>query len=823
MMANDTEGILSSNQVLEAADFGDGVDGDYARWVAELEESRKDMERRGFFKNARKAIQVYSAQGVGDGAVEAKYNIWWSYLSLILDTIFARPPKPVVKSNPGFSDAKVAYRAEAILSRNLEKYITNTDSKFFKRASRAVFDFMTTGRGQMWPRYTVTEGKPERIDLQPGNTPPEGAEIQKDKKGEFYLSPVISNEGIEVDYVPWTDYRESVSRTADETRWKAKRSFLTKSSVKDKFDATIANELKYSSKFAGSKEDGSDTEDVRHQIYRRAEIWEIHDLEKGEIVFISPEYKKPIKVMKKEDGLKDFFGAPEAMCSTLTNESTIPTCDYKIFCYLIDKIDETTRRIGWIEKAIKVVGIYDSKINLKDIFANMDTAMIPYEEWQAIAEAGGFDGVTDFIPIEQFLKALDALKVQLGDYKTNFYEISGYLELTHEDPEGKSAAERQADALFTNPRTQKRQKEIIRFMRDVVAIVAELICKNFEPEKMLEVAGFATQPPQMPQLPPPPPPPPPAMPGPDGAMPEPPAPPPPDPQMVRFQEESDDFQLSMSAIELLKNDVRRDFSLEIETDSTIAVNDRLEKRDRIEFSNMSGQFFQAMQNMIAAGGEFVESACETFLFNLDAFRVARPIEDKLKADLEKYKQAKANPAPPPKDLRIEIAEKTFEVNMKKLELQAQVSQAEMGQKANDSQMKFQGKMDELQMKNQQFMQELQASFQKTMQDAQIRIQALETQIQIAEINKGTTITAAQIKAAQVAEGEASMAELGAQTEVAKASIKAKADIQKTIISESNKKDMHEKKVLAEVVTKAHAVANQPERPPQTPKPKGKKK
>ena len=46
----------------------------------------------------------------------------------------------------------------------------------------------------------------------------------------------------------------------------------------------------------------------------------------------------------------------------------------------------------------------------------------------------------------------------------------------------------------------------------------------------------------------------------------------------------------VAAIQLLKNDALRTFRIEIETDSTIAVNENVEKQSRIEFLSAISQF-----------------------------------------------------------------------------------------------------------------------------------------------------------------------------------------------------------------------------------------
>ena len=78
----------------------------------------------------------------------------------------------------------------------------------------------------------------------------------------------------------------------------------------------------------------------------------------------------------------------------------------------------------------------------------------------------------------------------------------------------------------------------------------------------------------------------------------------------------------VAAIQLLKNDALRTFRIEIETDSTIAVNENVEKQSRIEFLSAISQFLpQALstfQQILQLGQAMAE-----MLFGVRGFRAGR--------------------------------------------------------------------------------------------------------------------------------------------------------------------------------------------------------
>ncbi len=750
-----------SGQVLEKKDFGEGTEGSYKRWLAEIKEAQAEQVRRGFIKNGKKALAVLSSMPTAaeDETSAPQYNIYWSYLAIVLEVVYARPPKIVVSLNPGYSDPVHAL-ARQIVERNMALHTRGAESKFYKKTLRAVFDAMTVGRGQMWPRYEIEEGKSSRIDLKPGFEPPEGAEVLEDKSGQYYMEPDIEAERVTDDYVHWLDYLESPARTNEEVRWKAKRTFLTKSAAEKAFGKQIAKELSYSSKFRNGDAEGDD-EDVRHQVYRRVEVWEIEDLEDKQRIFISEGYEKPLKIVPIESRITGFFSAPDSLVSFATNESTIPICDYKYFGHLVDKINELTLRIGYIIQAIKVVAAYDaSHPELKDILKSMDASFVPLNDWEAFIESDGFDGAVKFAVIEQFIKAAQALQEQRAAYKQDFYEVSGYNEMMRGESDGKTQAELQADAQFGNVRTGQRQKAIQAFLRDLLANDVEIMCNECDPQTLLMGAG------------------------------------------IPYDEQSYLGSMQEQAINFLKDGVRRKLSLTIETDSTIAIDDRLEKRDRIEFANMMTQVYSAVLNMVQSAPEFVEPAFETFLMVTDAFRVARPIEDTIRTAVAQYKERIANPQPPPPDPKMEAVMKRFEIDQQRLALTQQEMELNSNQKAQDAQMKFEGKMQELAMRDQQFYAELNQRMQDMYAKMQMQIQQIQAQLQIAEINKGTTITQAQISAAAQAQAKIGQAQIAADAKLTEATIKAQKDSEATSVQAGV--DLHKSRMAEDTKLQQHA-------------------
>ena len=756
---NSESTVGGSGTVTEPADFGSDDKAIYDRWQAEYEEAKKDLESRDFRKDGTKAVQVYSNRLKTINELDVKDNIFHAYIDAMIDIVYARPPVTVVRAREGLRTAW-AIEAEDILQKNMARFTTDPHCTFYSESKRAVLDYLLPGRGVLWPRLETVDGEPIRVDLKPGEAAPKGTKAEKDKEtgGEFYMAPNVVGERIVTDYVPWQDYFESPSKTDAGVRWRMKRNFLAKPEVEELFGADVAAELTYKSDFGTS---GDDDSEFKHRLFRKAEIREFHCKEDGKVYFISPGYEKPILVKTPEHPLEKFFECPKPLCATLTNESTVPVCEYKIYGHFVDKINELTIRISNILSAVKVVGAYDASHNneIKNCFVSVDTTMIPVDDWEAFAEAGGFAKIIDFIPMEMFIQGIEGLRAQRQEYINDFGERTGYSEFSALNQDGMTQKEKQKIGAFANVRTAKKQAAVQDYMESLLQVVAEMICKNFGPETLLEVAGINLK-----------------------------------------TVEPERVNNILRALVLLKDSFVRNFTITVQTDSTIAINERLEKQQRIEFSNASTQFFQAFQTMGQIAPEFIPAAVEIFLFNLDAFRCARPVEEKLKQGLDKYIARINAPQPePPPDPKLLEVQQNAEIKKAELDLKTQEAMAEDSRKREDSQMKFQGKMTELSEQQRQFQEKIQFEIEKFTREQKYKFIALQTQVAIEREKNNTDVIQAQMKTGEESKVALNEALISAQTELQKEEIRA-----------ANKAEIESKKILVDGKVRMTEIFERPE-------------
>lgn len=119
-------------------------------------------------------------------------------------------------------------------------------------------------------------------------------------------------------------------------------------------------------------------------------------------------------------GLKGFFPCPKPVFATMTNNSIIPTPDYSMIKEMLAELDGINNRMRMTMKALKVSGCYDNSFpELKSIL-NKDVTLVSLNDFQKLKDNGGIRGIIDFMPVEQYIAALEQLAVRRQDIIAKF-------------------------------------------------------------------------------------------------------------------------------------------------------------------------------------------------------------------------------------------------------------------------------------------------------------------------------------------------------------------------------------------------------------------
>lgn len=630
----------------------DQTKGSAKRWLDEIEKSEARLKK--FFERCRQITERYrderdaylttynaSANKQYQGQ---RFNILWSNTQTLLPMLYSRTPKPVIERR--FKDDD---RVSRIASEMWEKATTTMIelNGFNEVMKNSTLEYALYAQGTSWARYKPTFEEVE-VTIVEGQPPV----VQQEIKYEEAIA----------DFVCYSDFFYSESRTWEEIDWVSRRVFMTRKEGLERFGEIFE---KVNLDHDQTKNDGKQFLVTNgNKRYNKATVYEIWCKSENKVYWVAKslsdeildEMEPPIKF----DG---FFPCPKPAIGTYTTSTIEPVPDYIQYQDQAKELDDTTKRIGNLIKAIKVAGLYDASFTgfselLKE---GVDNQLMPVStDWNEFVKGGGSRGMQNvlaMLPIDSSITALTTLYQAREQTKQVIYEITGISDIIRgaSNP-NETATAQEIKGRFGTLRLQDKQAEIQRFARDNIRLIAEIIAEHFSPDTLMKMSGMtlptrqevemrfqqemaqhqrmmlqyqqiAAQAQQVGQEPPPPP--------------EQPVPP--------------DIVTIDDVIELLRDDPMRNFKIDIETDSTIATDYEAEKQSRIDFISNVTPFLQQMVPAIQAVPELADPLGEMLMFVIRGFKAGRQLEGTFEESLKKLKEQQAQPpSPPPPDPMIEI-------------------------------------------------------------------------------------------------------------------------------------------------------------------------
>lgn len=626
--------MADTGTVEKTEDFGPGGEAKVGRWLREIE--AYDKEFGSWQTRVRAIVKRYRDEREisAFGATGSKLNILWSNIKTLQPAHYSKRPDPRVGRRFRDKD-QIGAAASVILERAMESCLDAYD--FDYAAKRARDDYLLSARGQLWVRYVPYFGDetrdripleenvvvenmflPNTVEYRDGdNQIYEGARVQNDENGFFSETdpyrPVL-DEQAEIDFIPWENFGHTPAPTWDKVRAVWKCEYLTRKQLVERFGAKIGNEVKLTLTAKGVEDDKAK---AFGDVFMRAEVYEIWDSVDRKAIWISKGYSQgPLDEQNDPLELEKFFPCPRPAFATTTGDTLVPVPDFAEYQDQANQIDELTRRIDLLTRAVKMAGAYDGSYpDLEQIVHGEDNKLIPVNQWGAFAEKGGLIGAISWLPIKEVAEVLANLIQVREQLKRDLYEISGLSDIVRgqSTDRGKATAtEQRIKGQFASMRLRDSQDEFNRFLRDTYRIKAEIICEQFSEATLAEASGWEQS------------------------------------TMARMIDEQaaqqgqqglDSKAVFAQAVELLKNDKLRSFRIDIETDETVFQDEEQEKKNRVEFlSALSGFLEQA----IPAAQQYPALAkplAESMFFGIRGFRAGRQLETAWEDAIEEMQTA----------------------------------------------------------------------------------------------------------------------------------------------------------------------------------------
>lgn len=579
------------------------VRGESAYWLGLIEDAEKTFQD---WQNAADNIdKAYADLSHLRSNRDREFALFWSNTQVVGPSIYARAPVPVVA--PKFKDRRPLYRtASELLERAC---IVSFDMADIDAAMIALRDDLSiSGRGAPWVRY------------------------ESDDDGERVC----------YEHVDRKDFLHEPARKWCEVDWVSRRSWLTKTEMKDRF-GKAADDVEYQTR---SKESIGKTQ--------KCGVWEIWCKSENKVVWVTEGAEKVLEESKPHLKLAGFFPCPRPAYATIQRRSLIPVPDMLMYKDQLEEVNDLTRRIHALAESIRVRGFYAGAGDIGDAIERAmkmtddEQILIPVPAMQSLMQGGG-DPIV-WLPLDmvaQTITGLIELRRQIID---DVYQIIGLSDIMRGSTvASETLGAQQLKQQNGSYRVRDKQNELVRVARDLVRLGAEIMSEQFGRETLIDMAQMdlptdaevqeqikafeasargelealadkaeeaAAQAQQSGQQI-------------DPAQAE--------QQFQQAQQEilakwQGQIQQQADAVtidavmEFLDDEKLRPFVLDIETDSTVYPDEMAEKQSRQEFMGAFSSSMSALVPMFQMGPEAIAVAGGVFKFALSPYRVGRELE-----------------------------------------------------------------------------------------------------------------------------------------------------------------------------------------------------
>lgn len=652
-------------------------------WANRIEEAR-DREKD-WRKDAKEAVVIFEA----DKDKTTPYNILYANTQILSPSVYNNPPRPRVKRRYNDDDPTGKAGAE-VVQRVLEYLIDDSDPNYASIdgiSKKGVLQALVAGRGQAKVKYDPVFSK------------------DGDK---------LAYETICAEHVPYDRFYHGYGKEWCDIPWIAFEHYKTKDELKEILRAndqeeSIADavEYDYSSEAMKAEQDSKIVTDV--DTVELAQIYEIWDKVNKKVIFIASGYEdKPLFVLDDPLQLSGFYNVPEPIGFFHRISGLTPQILYKIYRNQANELNAITRRISKIIDALKVRGFYDGNLGtIGELLTQEDNTLLPAENIAAL-EGKALDNFIWFFPIEKLVGVLQQLYVAREQVKGVIFELTGIADIMRGDSTASETLGAQnLKSQWGSMRLKEMQKEVARFIRDLLRLMAELaITKldqktimamteldyptNQEKEELkVQLQQLQLQVAQMQQ---------------SGIPPE------------QVQQQLQPLQAQMEPMQarlaqpswedilvLLKDDLMRQYRIDIETNSTIEIEASEDKQEVAEFLNAFAQFLNGISPLVQSGQMPFPVAKAIMAQVIRKYRFGEEVEDQI---------MKMQEPPAPTDPNKEANDAKMAMDKQKAELDMQAKQQDMQIKQQSAELDMQLKQAKAQQDEQEAVRQQQQSEQE---------------------------------------------------------------------------------------------------------------
>lgn len=413
-----------------------------------------DAERafRDYNEICRRIDNIYSARGTLTttaqdlGLTDQEYDLFWSSMEVLKPAIYAKPPQVVAK--PRFSDAT---STDKVVAELIERVVNSE----FERAGvdmqlREVRDDMALlNRGVL------------RVSLEDG--------------------------AICIDHMDRLDYRHEPVRYWRELGWEAFGAWLTEREMKKRFPKARVEKADYVSRTSRSDDDGNTDESMK------CLVWEVWSKVDNKVYWVTEGVPEILDQSEPYIALRDFWPGPRPAYGTLRRRSLIPVPDYVRYERLLNQINDLTAKIYALIGEVRMLGLVagggDVAQAVQALLNSNDSMTIVPVSGAALMASGGASNLVQWLPLVELAQAIQGLLESRAQFFADFDRLSGISDIMRGETEAnETLGAQRIKTQYGSVRVKDKTDEIVRLARDTARIAVEIVCTNYSRDKLLEIA-----------------------------------------------------------------------------------------------------------------------------------------------------------------------------------------------------------------------------------------------------------------------------------------------------------------------------------------------
>jgi len=594
-----------------------------------------EKRHKDFWELAKAATSIYEAEKKTKHAFNVLYantETISPYLYSASPTIFCRP-RNTEAENP------LAVAASSVLQKALTFLIDpNTPAipSFDDAILYDVLSALVPGRGVSWVRYDAVVAGGEEAS----GEVTEGQEVEgTEGTGE---AEEVSYETTYLESVPYDRFLCGYAESWDKVTWVGRIYFMNRGELVENFGAEGKEiPLDFSENSGGSAAESRTAAPKDSEGETFAKIYQIWDKTTRKVYMFAMSSQRMLKTVEDPLELEGFFPLAEPLTFMRKLTTIVPTPLYEQYREQAEELNRISTRINKLVGALKVRGFYDDQMQgIDQVLTADDNTFLPAQNIAAL-QTGGIDRALWLVPIERIIPVLQQLYVQREQTKQIIYEIMGISDVLR----GAVRASESATATSTKAesgsrRLQKMQGYTAQYVCRQLRVMAEIVASRFSIETLQQMTELpypraaqkeqavlaiqqAQQQTQLAQA----------------LGQQPPAPLPPELLKTAQTPSWEEIQ------QFMQQDPTRNFTIDLETDSTIATDKQAEQEQVTETLNSLAQFGNAVTPLLQTGLLQPESAKAIMLSLSKKLRLGREVDEALRAQpAPQPEQAKEDPA-----------------------------------------------------------------------------------------------------------------------------------------------------------------------------------